>query len=85
LNAGFYRLLSDQGQELLLREWHGDGRRFEFQRIGNHLRDMNRNAGAQAAGESAGRMQCYRGAGKAGVDHVDFQLRAEDFWCGDRR
>jgi len=85
LNVGFHRLLSGQSQELLLRKWHGDGRRFEFQRIGNYLGDMNRHAGAQAAGESAGRAQCFRGTGKAGVDHVHFELRAEDFGCGDRR
>jgi len=69
----------------LLREGHGDGWCFEFQRIGNYLRHVNRHASAQAAGKSAGRVQSLGGAGKAGVDHIDFELGTENFWRGDRR
>ena len=53
-NAGFYRLLSRHGEELLFRELHRHLRRLELQRIRNHLGDVDCNASAQAAGQSAG-------------------------------
>ena len=38
LNVGFNRLLPCQGQELFFCELHGNRRRFECQRVWNHLR-----------------------------------------------
>ena len=46
------------------------------------LRFLEQQLGAL---HKAGLVESFRGARKAGVDHVDFQLRAEDFRCGDRR
>jgi len=56
LNIGFDGLFSGEREELLLGELYGDGGRFEFQRIGDDLRNMNRDARTEAAGQSAGRV-----------------------------
>src|SRR5689334_8719045 len=53
-DAGLHRLFTRHGEELLLRELHRHLRRFECQRVRNYLGDVNRNATAQVASQSAG-------------------------------
>jgi hypothetical protein len=82
---GFHRLVSRHSQELLFREIHRHRRRFEFQRVRNHLRDMNGNARAQAPRQPAGNIQRLGGARKPGVNQVHFQFPILNFRSKNRR